>query len=86
MEDLKAKPEQEETKKNESSRRGSRGEVGPHNMKGLWHSFQTKEGRKAKRISMKVWAHQMAENGTEEEKIIVLDWFKHKAEAKRNRR
>lgn len=86
MEDLKSKPATEETKKNESPRRGARGEVGAHNMKGLWHSFQRKEGRKAKRVSMKTFAHQIAETGTDEEKVIALDWFKHKAELKRNKR
>jgi len=84
MEDLK--PKAEETNNNESARRGSRGEIGAHNMKGLWHSFQHKEGRKAKRMSMKTFAHQVAESGTDEEKIIALDWFKNKAEAKRHRR
>jgi len=85
MEDIKSKKEvpAEESK---SETRRHRGELGPHNLKGLYHSFRRKEGRKARHISLKSFAHTVAENGTDEEKTIALTWFKNKAEQKRHRR
>lgn len=82
------KTENKSEPKNESKRRGGRGEIGPHNIKGLYHSFQRSQGRKASRVSMKEFAHNLAEDekATEEEKGICLKWFKNKAEQKRSRR
>jgi len=57
-------------------------------MKGLYHSFQRSEGRKAKCVSLKAFANKLAEDekATEEEKSLALKWLKNKAEQKRNRR
>lgn len=92
MEDLKETPKEEQTNPTKADKRDSRGEVGAHNAKGLFHSFKRREGRKAKHISMKAWASAMVEENnelgikaTEEEQAIVLQWFKSKAEHKRNR-
>lgn len=73
---VEAKP----TSKNESKHRGDRGEVGPHNMKGIYHSFKRREGRKARGVPLKSFAHLIAETGTEEEKEVALKWLKTKAE------
>ena len=72
--------EPKKASKNESEKRGPRGEVGPHNFKGLFHSFQRREGRKSRGVSLKTFAHQTAENGTDEEKVLALDWIKRKVE------
>lgn len=92
MEDLIETPQEEQKNPTKSDARSSRGEVGPHNVKGLYHSFQRREGRKAKHIPLKKFAHSMVEENnelglkaTEEEQVVVLDWFKSKAEQKRNR-
>lgn len=75
-----------EVKAEERQQRNGRGEIGPPSMKSIFRSFRRRDGRKAKRISMKQFCHQLAETGTDEEKIIALDWFKNKAENKRHRR
>lgn len=71
----------EPKKENADPHRGRRGEVGPHNIKGLFHSFQRREKRHSRGVSLKAFAHQTAENGTDEEKIVALDWLKNKAGA-----
>jgi hypothetical protein len=67
--------------KNENSnpRRGGRGEVGPHNIKGLYHSFQRREGRKSRGITLQAFAHMIAENGNDEEKVVALTWISNKS-------
>lgn len=72
---------QEVAKDNDSSRSKRRGVVGPHNMKGLFHSFQRREGRKSRGTSLKVFAHQIAESGNDEEREIALKWIANKAGA-----
>lgn len=71
----------EAKKENADSHRGGKGEVGPHNIKGLFHSFQRREKRHSRGVSLKTFAHQTAEGGTDEEKIIALDWLKNKSGA-----
>lgn len=62
-------------------RNSSRGSVGEHNIKGLYHSFQRREGRKVRDLSLKDFAHQLAENGSDEEKLIALSWIANKTGA-----
>lgn len=72
------------SKDNDTSRSKRRGIVGPHNMKGLFHSFQRREGRKSHKsrsTSLKVFAHQLAETGNDEEREIALKWLANKAGA-----
>src|SRR5208282_6081270 len=71
----------EDKKENANPHRGGRGDVGPHNIKGLFHSFQRREKRHSRGVSLKAFAHQTAESGTDEEKIVALDWLKNKAGA-----
>jgi hypothetical protein len=71
----------EPKKENANPHRGGRGEVGPHNIKGLFHSFQRREGRKSRHVSLKTFAHQLAENGNDEERDIALKWIANKAGA-----
>lgn len=76
-----SEPVKEAKKDNANPRRGGRGEVGPHNIKGLFHSFQRREGRKAREVSLKEFAHQLAENGNDEERAIALKWIANKSGA-----
>ena len=92
MEDLKPQPQEEQTNPTKPGRQNTGEKVPPHNVKALFHSFKRREGRKVKHISMKTWAHAMVEENnelglkpTEEEQVLVLQWFKDKAEHKRNR-
>lgn len=63
------------------SYRAQRGDVGPHNIKGLYHSFIRHEGRKTPSLSLRAFAHSLAENGSDEEKEIALSWIANKAGA-----
>lgn len=68
-----------EVKSEHTVRRGGRGIVGPHNIKGMFHAFQRREARKANGVSLKDFAHQTAENGSDEEKQIALTWLANKS-------
>lgn len=57
---------------------GKRGEVGPHNIKGLFHSF-LRQGRKNNGITLKDFARKvLAENVIPEEVELVEQWLDRK--------
>ena len=53
----------------------------PSSLKTLYHTFQQQEGRKARGIGLKAFAHQLAENGSDEEKEVALKWLANKSGA-----
>lgn len=53
----------------------------PSSIKSLYHSFQRQEGRKSRGLGLKAFAHQLAENGSDEEKEIALKWLANKSGA-----
>lgn len=61
--------------KQDTTRRGPRGDVGPHNVKGLYHSF-LRQGRKNHGVSLKDFARRVvADNVIPEEVELVKAWF-----------